>query len=147
MPKLRSLLSRFFAFIFGTFDWDPPPWLEAVGRGLARFWSGLRALHFGQLMALVFGIAAIGGVGTWLVLRPQPPEPLRATLTAYSPNPPPPRKARDPVPAPEPARLVFDQSVAALELIGKPVTAGISMKPQLVGSWQLVSDRELVFTP
>ncbi len=147
MSKLRSLLSRFFAFIFGTFDWDPPPWLEAVGRGMGRFLRGLRSLHFGQIMALVVGVSALGSLGTWLALRPRPPEPLRATLTAYAPNPPPPRKGRDPVPAPEPARLVFDQSVAAMELVGKPVTAGISIKPQVAGAWQWVSDRELVFTP
>lgn len=147
MSKLRALLARFFAFIFGTFDWDPPPWAEALGRGVSSFWSGLRALKGGQIAALITGLIAFGGVGTWAVLRPKPPEPTRATLTAYSPNPPPSRKGRDPVPPPEPARLTFDQSVAAMELIGKPVTAGITMKPAIAGTWRWVSDRELVFTP
>lgn len=147
MSKLRALLARFFASIFGTFDWDPPPWAEAVGRGVGSFWSGLRGLRGGQLAALVTGLVVFGGIVTWAVVRPKPPEPTRATLTAYSPNPPPSRKGRDPVPQPEPARLTFDQSVAAMELIGKPVTAGITMKPAVAGAWTWVSDRELVFTP
>ena len=37
--------------------------------------------------------------------------------------------------------------MAALELVGRPVTSGITMKPAIAGAWQWVSDRELVFTP
>ncbi|MDH5360322.1 MAG: MG2 domain-containing protein, partial [Gammaproteobacteria bacterium] len=50
-------------------------------------------------------------------------------------------------PRPDPLQLEFGDSVAKLNQIGKPVTAGITLSPALEGSWKWTSDRQLVFTP
>jgi hypothetical protein len=46
-----------------------------------------------------------------------------------------------------PVYVHFTGSVARLEAIGKPVTAGITMTPPVKGEWRWASDQMLTFTP
>nr|QTX15090.1 hypothetical protein [Klebsiella pneumoniae] len=42
--------------------------------------------------------------------------------------------------------VTFSRSAAPVTLIGKPVTAGITLTPAMEGEWQWRNDRKLVFT-
>ncbi|MCR3995720.1 hypothetical protein NT654_24420 [Enterobacter hormaechei] len=42
--------------------------------------------------------------------------------------------------------MTFSRSAAPVTLIGKPVTAGITLTPAMEGEWQWRNDRKLVFT-
>ncbi len=149
MANWRAALSRFFRALFGSFTWNPPPWARDV---LDELWvigdAARRVVHNpGQLTAVVTGLVAMLTLGTWFALRPKAPEPVKAHITVTAPTPPPKRRGHDPVPAPDALRVSFDQSVAALALVGKNVPDGIMLKPSLNGTWTWVSDRDLQFIP
>src|SRR5699024_10866577 len=59
------------------------------------------------------------------------------------------RYAVDEGQAPEvhPLRLVFSDSAAAVERVGKTVEAGIAVSPPVEGSWRWQDDRTLRFMP
>lgn len=46
-----------------------------------------------------------------------------------------------------PLTIMFDESVAPLELIGKPLTKGIDISPKLAGEWKWESENILSFLP
>jgi uncharacterized protein YfaS (alpha-2-macroglobulin family) len=133
--------------VFGELRWNPPPWAAALGRavshaargaaGKARQHPKRLALFVGALVLLVF--AADAGY-RWYERRPKP---VTYSFDATSPMP---TRIED-VPQPGPVSLRFDGSVARLEAIGKPVTAGITLTPAVAGEWRWTDDRTLTFTP
>lgn len=47
----------------------------------------------------------------------------------------------------EPLYVIFEESVAPLAGINKPIDVGISIQPDIQGTWMWVTDTELQFTP
>jgi hypothetical protein len=62
----------------------------------------------------------------------------------YSVMVPSPTKAGADVPI-QPLRIVFDQSVARIDLSGKDLPDGVHLEPALKGRWSWTSDTELIF--
>ena len=133
-----------FVVLFGTFHWQAPVWWRwfadrlRAGTALAR---GHRTASLAVLaVALVMVAAAWFG---WLWYR-HLPEPHRVdysveapALTVYEKTPM----------VVSPLRVRFAESVAPLAHIGRSITAGVSLKPALPGTWRWVDDRTLEFMP
>jgi len=135
------------ALIVGRVDWQAPAWLPPVQRSLASAAAAVRARprRYAGIVASLLAVVAIGSLGyRWWQAQPRPPEPVAVTLQVAAPG------LTDYSTAPivvHPLRVSFSASAAVLALVGKPVTAGIQMRPELAGSWTFSSDSELIFRP
>ncbi|HZP65822.1 MAG TPA: alpha-2-macroglobulin, partial [Rudaea sp.] len=143
---LRGL--RWFLFsVFGEISWRAPAWMRAAGRSASVAGAAIRRrpLRFG--MAAVAFAALVGG--GWFGYRawrdrPRPIEEAPASLRVTDPA------LTDYTATPitiHPLRIVFSRSVAPLALVGKTVTSGIEVKPEVAGQWTWRNDRDLEFQP
>ncbi|KTC72431.1 hypothetical protein Lbir_1206 [Legionella birminghamensis] len=137
-------VGAFFALLFGRVQWSSPPWMT----GLRQRAVSRPGLFWGSTVAILLLLSgAIYGY-VWYKNLPQP-ELISAVIT-----PP------DITPLEEeltPDDLVINfgiqkdelipQSVAPLKLIGKEVTEGIELVPDMPGEWAWDSDSRLIFTP
>lgn len=135
------------AVVFGRFDWQAPGWLPPMRRGIAAGAAAVRARprRYGGIAASVLAVAALGLLGyRWWLALPRPPAPVAVTFEVSAPGLTDYRQ--EPIVV-RSLRVSFSDSAAALALVGKPVSAGIRMSPELAGTWTFSSDRELVFRP
>ncbi|WP_163870334.1 alpha-2-macroglobulin [Myxococcus eversor] len=147
-PQRPRLARRIARHLFGELRWTPPTWAVALGLALARF---ARAL-FGwvrrnpkrialSVVALCLLVVGADAGYRWYQSRPQP---VRYSLSATSPSLTP---LDDGTPRWDSVHVRFTGSVAPLEAIGKPVTAGITLKPEHPGAWRWSNDQTLSFVP
>ncbi|WKE65535.1 MG2 domain-containing protein [Gallaecimonas kandeliae] len=126
---MRALLFQ----LFGSPQWQAPPW-----------WQWCRA-HKGKalagLLALLLMAAAAWGGWYWYQHRPQP------QLLHFSVEAPALTDYHKDKAVVAPLTLAFSASVAPLDAIGKPVSAGVSLSPALNGQWHWASDKHLQFQP
>ena len=135
------------ALAFGRWQWQPPPWAQAVARRMAAFWRTARAQPRRTLSAglAVLAFVLLVGLGwQWWASRPRPPEPPIAGFEFQSP--PLTDYASDPVVV-HPLRVAFDRSVAPLAEAGQSGVEGFRLRPEIAGNWTWESDRLLVFQP
>ena len=149
-------VGRGLAYLFGA--WSPPPWARAVGRGVGRGGAWARAEKPKALALLLTMVATVGGGVAAMRWWHHRPKPLTVAWHLVAPEP---TRLEEKL-HPRPLRLEFEDSVAPLDKIDKPVTAGVAFEPahtgllggvrgggpvKLEGTWRWVSDRELTFTP
>ncbi|MDX1836360.1 alpha-2-macroglobulin [Legionella taurinensis] len=138
---LGSVLSR----LVGRISWSSPPWVQELGQRARR----KPAQFVGTLVSALILVAALAYAYQWYKNRPVP-ELITARITAPEITP-----VGDEL-IPEP--VIFDfgvnrdgglqsQSVAPLKLIGKEVTEGITLSPEIPGLWKWENDHRLIFTP
>jgi alpha-2-macroglobulin len=136
--KVSSGFSRrvrsFFFFFLGdlSVSWRPPGWLRPMAR---RPFTSI-SLLVGLIAILISGWYACN----FWKHRPVPLE------TNWIINAPGVSEPTDEFMA-QPLIITFDRSIARLDLIGKPVTAGVTLTPPIPGSWQWSNAASLVFTP
>ena len=146
---LLRIVGAVLSFFFGRLGWDAPPWMRAVGSGWQRLGGAVQARparSAGILAAvLILGVGGVIGYRMWRD-RPRPVvEPPAVfnvqapALTGYD------EEARKLIV--HPLHVAFNRSAAPLALVGKSPTAGITMRPELAGTWTWLNDRELNFTP
>ncbi|GLQ91033.1 alpha-2-macroglobulin [Dyella flagellata] len=122
--------------LVGQVNWSAPAWMHLVRR---------RPLHSLGVVAAVALVASGGWYGWhWYKNRPRPQEPERISWTVNPPNIS--DYTKQPVTI-SPLEVSFSASAAPIELVGKPVTAGITMQPQVTGQWTWVDDKTLRFMP
>jgi len=122
--------------LFGDVRWSAPGWMHVVQRRPLR--------SAGILFAAVL-LAAGGWFGwQWYKNRPHPPEPQRISWKVVAPAVT--DYSKPPIVV-HPLELQFSGSAAPIELVGKPVTTGIDMRPATKGQWIWVDDHTLRFTP
>lgn len=141
------LLGQVLAVFVGRLSWQAPAWMLAGERAGLAGWGVLRR-NPGRVAAAVGAIAVLA-TGGWLLYkaeqqRPKPPAPVVAVLRTNAPALT--DYTADPVTV-HTLDLAFSQSVAPLALVGKDVTAGVSLQPALSGTWSWVNDRLLRFKP
>ena len=133
---LLSALAWILGPLVGQVTWSAPGWMHAVRR---------RPLHSAAILVIGVLIASGGWFGwQWYKHRPRPHEPVHITWQVNAPE------ITDYSKLPlviHPLELAFSASAAPIELVGKPVTAGITMQPETKGQWSWVDDRTLRFTP
>ncbi len=129
-------MKQFFSSLFGQFSWQRPVWLNNIRNRAATnpalFWS----MIIGFLVLL--GIIVYGY--QWDQNRPR-----QASVTAHIIAPAITPNAKELVPH----QLIIDysKSVAPLKQINKEVTSGITLDPNMPGTWLWETDNRLVFTP
>lgn len=141
------MIGLLLSFVVGRFSWQAPGWMLAGERAGLSAWGAVRR-NPGRSAAALATVLALGA-GGWFGYtawrdRPRPPEPVAATLSVNAPALT--NYEAEPITI-HTLDLIFDQSVAPLALVGKEVTAGITLKPAVAGSWTWVNDRLLRFTP
>jgi alpha-2-macroglobulin len=134
--------------VFGAWAWEAPRWLGRLhgqAAGLARRGSSLARLHPRRTGAVFMGVLALGLGGEaawrWYQLLPKP------EFAHFSLSAPARTRIEEENAKPEPLRVRFDRSAAALAMAGKPVANGVRMKPELAGTWRWTDDRVLEFRP
>ncbi len=138
------------SFLLGGVKWTPPPWLGAVfdffgwaGRGAALWLRATRRSHPKALYGTVGGVVlvAAGAYGGWRYYESLPkPEKWDVVVQSLAAT------ALSEGAVPQPLVMTFSGSTAPLAAIGKPVTAGIVLKPEEKGQWVWEADNSLVFT-
>lgn len=150
---LKSLLNKIgsaFSTLFGKINWSSPPWLSYLKQksqsSPKSFWSSL-TLIIAVAVALVYAINWYKNLPEPIYITPSITVPaITANAEVLTPNP-----------------LVIDfgikntnedeennftpKSVAPINLVGKVVTQGIELSPQIAGDWRWETDSQLVFTP
>ncbi len=124
---MGNLLSK----IFG--QWQAPPWMLWFKR------------HPSKGAACIAGLALVAALSwtawDWYQHLPQPQTVklslIEPELTNY--------ESEEPQIAPLVIR--FEESVAPLDLIGKPIEKGARLKPAIAGQWWWASDKHLQFKP
>jgi len=159
MGLLRFLLSLplyllrgigwLLSHLFGRIAWQPPGWLRAIWRALVRVGAGMRARP-GRAAGVIAAVLVLS-FGGWFGYkawrdRPKPIEEKPAAAKAYAPM----LTGYDDTThtlVVHPFRVEFTRAAAPLALVGKTVAAGVTMQPELAGTWKWLNDRELQFMP
>ena len=135
----------------GRIRWAIPGWVTFAGNQLARLERGVNRYPktISALLLLTAAVAA-GSYYTWhwYQNKPKPVDvaPLVVQdISASVQRPSAVNYNRDDNSA-QIVVVTFSRSAAPVTLIGKPVTAGITLTPATEGEWQWRNDRKLVFT-
>lgn len=135
------------SLVFGKFSWTPPKWIKTFGkqisntrRKLVSWTRSHKKTAFGLIIGFICIIASVVTAYLWYLSRPLPVK-FRFKIT-----PPSVTKLED-VLKPDPVILNFNGSVARLEYVGKAVSEGISIAPEIKGEWVWADDSKLTFTP
>lgn len=126
-------------FFFGSFSWKFPPWLDAIASlvNKAREWrKNNKKIFWSAFAAMVLAYAGV----LWYDSLPQP---VRIHITGTAPAL---TELKD-EPEYDSVYVNFSGSAAQLEQIGKVVTEGIEISPEIKGQWKWQNDAQLQFKP
>ena len=149
ITRFLSVMSSVFATLIGRFSWQSPTWLTLIANKLQRFYRDNTRLTLFMLSTLFLLIIATISFTYWYERLPKPIQ-ITASITAPAITP------LDKTLQATPVIIDFgtnnddtftDKSVAPLAKIGKEVTSGISITPNISGQWLWKNDSELTFTP
>lgn len=145
LSQLFTSIAAFMTLLFGSLSWKTPTWINYLLKSAAAkpkaFW-GITSAAIIFILAIFFGYH-------WYLSLPQP-ERVIAKITAPQLTP------VDKILVPDTLTINFgvpsngelsSRPVAPLSLIGKQVTQGITITPNIDGKWVWDSDSRLVFTP
>lgn len=133
---LWAIIAAVVAVLLGDITWRSPVWLRRTGRGAKNFglWcKNHTKLAVSGLIVLIILIAAGIYGHHWYVNRPKP------YMVTYSIAPPTLTNFG--------LTIRFNDSVAPLEMINQPVNAGITISPEIEGTWHWANDKTLQFRP
>ncbi|KTD54361.1 hypothetical protein Lsai_3183 [Legionella sainthelensi] len=140
-----SLILNAFSSVFGKLNWRSPPWMNY----LCTKSKSSPKMFWGSSFVLILILIAAGYTVHWYKNLPKPIyTTAQITVPDITPN------TEEQL---VPNNLIIDfgiknngfinQSVAPLSEIGKTVTHGIEMTPNMPGTWTWNTDSQLVFTP
>lgn len=136
---MMGFLKAVFFFFFGSFSWKFPPWLDAIASlvNKARQWRrNNKKIFWSAVAAMVLAYAAV----LWYDSLPKP---VKVQITGTAPALT--ELKEDPVF--DSVYVNFSASAAPLEQIGKVVSKGITLSPEIKGQWKWRSDSQLEFKP
>ena len=138
--KSPHLLRHYVQFVFhallGDFSWRPPFWLRRSGERVAQ------RPFVSLLMLAAFVAASVGGWFLWNGWKHRP-VPLESDWIVQAPQVP----EADHTFAPQPLWITFDRSVASLAEIDKPSVPGVTLSPDMPGTWRWTGGTRLMFEP
>ncbi len=144
MSRFTENLAAFLKRTIGDIAWAPPPWVATLrareAELRARAAADPKTFRRNAIIALVGLVVLVTGVQLWR----NRPRAVRTDFAVGAPN------ATDLTvdnPKPEPLRVHFEASVAPLQTVGKVLTTGIEISPELAGTWRWTGDRDLRFDP
>lgn len=143
-------IGSFFAVVLGRLNWTSPPWINYLRRQATTRPKSFLVTTISALMLLT-----IVGYGYYWYKNQPHPQLITASITAPDITP-----IKEDKLVPHVLTINFGfkpsegnndwfrlQSVAPLELIGKTVTHGITLSPEVKGQWRWDNDHRLIFTP
>ncbi|MCC6137156.1 MAG: alpha-2-macroglobulin family protein [Bdellovibrionaceae bacterium] len=155
MKKAWDLFFQFLVTAFGQFRWTPPVWFSELWKRWLNTKLGIKTTTAiktaKQNPKKAF---KVGGIATAAVVV------LGVSayqIKSYYDNLPKPDYATVTIEGPYGSnyhdnnvygfKLLFSKSSAPLNMVGKEVTEGLSLSPEVKGTWTWNSDKELVFAP
>ena len=149
MRERGVMIKNLITQIIGKFSWQSPAWLSSLSQKILLLYQTKTRLMLSTFMVLCLLIISTVSIAYWYQHLPKP-IPLTASITAPAITP-----LAETL---QPAALVVDfgkninntftaSSVAPLAMIGKQITNGINLDPNIPGQWLWKNDSELVFTP
>lgn len=128
----------------GDLAWTPPAWVESLRvrwvAVRARAAANPRAFRRNAIVAAASVVVLVIAVQMWR----HRPRPVR---TAFEVMAPPATDLTVDHPQPVALRVLFESSVAPLQTAGRVLTTGLSISPEIAGTWRWIGDRELDFDP
>lgn len=147
MKSVLTWILNLLTIFFGKVHWQLPPWLRFLSNKTKACFQQLSQTHstnkpkfYGVAGALVVVFGALYGGYTWYQNRPQP---VTISVTPREISPTPLKKDAKPYNY----IVEFGGSVARLEDVGKSVEKGITLRPQISGTWEWEEDNRLIFRP
>jgi uncharacterized protein YfaS (alpha-2-macroglobulin family) len=140
-----SPLRWLFKQIFGEFHWQAPAWFALSQQKTTQAAAWLKQNpKQGLIGFLALAMLVVGSIFGWQYYQSLP-KPVVSTYQVTSPA----ASSYDDNGRAYPQALVvtFNESVATVSSLNKPVTEGIKIAPNIVGEWQWLDDKTLQFTP
>ncbi|MFA5984082.1 MAG: MG2 domain-containing protein [Methylococcaceae bacterium] len=141
--RIKSLGLFCLVTLFGQWQWQQPNWLILLKGQLSKLWQTSKAKPLVS-MAVVILFCGIS-TASWYAYQQwqNRPQPIRVDFVVTGPE----RTEIENNKAPNPLLVNFDASVAPLDLVGKTISNGLSIKPAISGQWRWLDDRSLEFMP
>lgn len=132
-------IKKVLFFFFGTFTWKFPPWLNFISQLYNKALIWCKENKKIVWLSLALAVISYGGILWYDSL----PKPVQVQITGTAPAL---TELRE-EPVYDSVYVNFSASAAPLEKIGKPVTQGISISPEIKGQWTWRNDSQLQFNP
>jgi uncharacterized protein YfaS (alpha-2-macroglobulin family) len=129
---------------FGRLSWSRPDWMPKLADTVRKKPREVVAGTLGTVAALLL----LWSGWQWYLHRPHPPEPDKITFEVVAPSTTD-YENSDGTPGItiHPLEVRFSASAAPIEKVGKTVTSGITLDPDLKGKWTWTDDKTLRFVP
>ena len=134
-----QFIKKVLFFFLGTFTWQLPPWLKGIGQLLHKASSWGRKNKNIVWLTVLFTAMGYGAMLWYDSL----PKPVQVQITGTAPS----LTVLSDEPVYDSVYVNFSASAAPLEKIGKSVTKGITLSPEIKGQWTWRNDSQLEFKP
>ena len=132
-----------FSPLVGKLSWSAPAWVQTLSgleTRITQWEAGHRALVKKATLAAVVVLIVIAGAYAWYLSIPKPVE---FTISGTSPAATEMKEGAKP----DQIHINISGSAARLDQVGKTITDGASISPEVDGDWRWTSDTQLTFTP
>jgi alpha-2-macroglobulin len=140
---LLAAVGRALAAIFGHVQWQAPGWARWTGGQMATGGRAVAARPLASVIVAGLLLAAVaGGWHGWKAWQARP-QPIKVQFTVSEVA----RTQIENDQKPDPLVVKFNRSAAPLALVGKDVAQGITVTPEVAGTWRWSDDSTLEFRP
>ena len=134
-----QFIRKVLFFFFGSFTWQLPPWMNSISQLFQKALAWRRQNKNIVWLTLVFTLMGYAGLLWYESL----PKPVQVEITGTAPS----LTVLSDKPVFDSVYVNFSASAAQLEQIGKTVSKGISLTPEIKGQWKWNNDTQLEFKP
>lgn len=145
MKMITNSIKAILFSLFGSLKWSLPPWLNWIVSLIKRFTAGIKNQHANKrgrfyVIVSIFILTFAGSMYgyLWYINLPQP---VRLSVSTNYLEPTPLREDAKP----ETFIIEFGGSAAKIESMGKIVSEGIQVVPEIDGEWKWEGDDNLIF--
>ncbi|UXN04868.1 alpha-2-macroglobulin [Bartonella sp. HY406] len=141
---IYSFFAKILSLIFGNVSWVPPFWLRPICKLFSLIGCFFKRYTKSAIASVFVLIVAIGaGIGGWIWYQNQP---LPYMVSYDYSNPPLSDYDKKGVKT-YPLTIEFSDSVAPIDKVNTTIEEGVSLSPQIKGTWHWSNDKVLTFKP
>ena len=134
-----QFIRKVLFFFFGSFQWQLPPWMNSIRQLIHKALVWRKNNKKLVWTTIVFGVIGYGAMLWYDSL----PKPVQVEITGTAPS----LTVLSDEPVFDSVYVNFSASAAQLEQIGKVVSKGITVLPEIKGQWKWNNDSQLEFKP